>query len=100
MAEQKLIEVRVMKPNTSVNIEVSAALYGRIQALLLAGIPFTNIEAMKKTLDAIKASDKDPDFLTYHTRTLIVLLGEIERAADTQGKLDVKNIDIATGKPV
>lgn len=100
MAEPKLIEIRVMKPGTSVNIEVPASLYERIQALLLAGIPFTSLELMKKTLDTVKNSDKDPDFLTYHTRTLITLIGDIERAADAQGKLEVKNIDIATGKPV
>lgn len=94
------VEIKCLKENAVVSIEITAQMYQRIQTLLLSGVVFKNIETMTKVLSTIKNSNTDPDAQTYHTRTLIWLLTEIEAAADKQNMLETKQIDRTTGKPV
>jgi len=93
----KTIDMKVLKDETSVNIEISHDLYSRIQALLMIGIPFENIDSTLKVLNTIKNSDKDPDMATYHTRTLMTLISLIEEAAEKEDKIETKTVDIASG---
>lgn len=103
MAEKdksKTIDMKILKEGSSVNIKISYNLYSRIQNLLMVGIPFQDIESAHKVLLSVKASDKDPDPVTYHTRTLLTLISLVEEAAEKEDKIETKTINLATGKPV
>ena len=100
METPEYIEAKVIKQGASINISVPEALYGRIQNLLLAGIPFKDIESLQKSLQCIINKEEDPNPETYHMRTLLHLVSLIEDAAEKQGQTEIKKIDKSTGKPV
>jgi flagellar biosynthesis component FlhA len=94
------VEIKCLKENTSITIEVTSHLHERVQNLLFSGLAFENMEVLQKTLINIKSSPEDPDPITYHARTLMWLISQIEEAAEKQGKLETKKLDRTTGKPV
>lgn len=94
------IELKCIKEDATVTVDIPSALYVRLQNLLLTGIPFSSPEKMQKTLAIIKNSEDDPDPQTYHTRTILWLLSQIEQAAEKQEKFEIKKIDLLTGKPI
>ena len=95
-----IIESKGLKDDAIIKIEISAAMYQRLQSLLMLGIPFTDIEVTRKVLSTIRNSKEDPDAITYHTRTLLNLISSIEEAAEKQVMLEVKKFDRTTGKPI
>lgn len=94
------IPVKSIKEDSTITVEIPASLYYRLQNLLLAGIPFENIESARKVLADVINTKSDPDAVTYHTRTLLSLISIIEEAADKQDKTEIKYIDRTTGKLV
>lgn len=97
---ENCFEVKCLKKDTAITIEITDNLHERLQNLLLGGLAFENVEIMQKTLSQIKNSAVDPDPITYHARTLISLISLIEDAAKQQDKLESKFIDKKTGKPI
>ena len=91
------IDVKCIKENAVLTIEVPTELYYRVHNLLMAGIPFADIESMHKVLATIKNSTEDPDSQTYHTRTLIWLIANMEKAAEDQNLVEVKKVDKNSG---
>lgn len=94
------IEVKTLKENTSITVEIPSYLYYRLQELLMVGVAFKDVETAQKVLQTIHNSDKDPDAVTYHTRTLITLIGLLEDSAAKNDKLRTVKIDRNTGKVV
>lgn len=88
----EMLDVRVLKEDALIKIEIPTNIYVRLQQLLLIGITFQDMESIQKTLNTIATKDEDPDGATYHTRTLLWLLGKIEEEADKQGLMETKKI--------
>jgi hypothetical protein len=94
------IEIKTIKEDTFITIDVPSKLYYRIQELLFVGIAFKDIETAQKTLHTIRNSDVDPDAPTYHARTIMSLLALMEESAYKNDKLQTVKIDRTTGKAV
>ncbi len=88
----EMLDVRVLKEDALVKIEIPTHIYVRLQQLLLIGLGFENLESIQKTLNTIATTQEDPDGATYHTRTMLWLLGRIEEEAEKQGMLEVKKV--------
>jgi hypothetical protein len=96
MNESNIAEIKVLKDDALIKIEIPTNIYERLQLLLYTGIGFQDMEALQKTLHTITNSDEDPDTNTYHIRTLLWLIGNIEEAADKQNCLISKKINTVT----
>jgi hypothetical protein len=94
-----VVEFKVLKENAVINIDIDNELYTRLQALLMVGIPFLDVESAAKVLNNIKTSTEDPDMVTYHTRTILKIICMVEDNADKQGMTEFTKIDRSTGKP-
>ena len=92
------IEIKTLKEDSIVTIEIPTALYLRIRVLLMEGIPFSSLESALKTLTSISKGEKDSNMIDYHTRTLLYLISKIEDAAEKQGVLEMQKLDRNTGK--
>lgn len=105
MSEDKIIppipiDVKCIKENSTITVEVPGIIHKRLQDLLMHGLPFSDAESLQKILSSIKTSNEDPDATTYHTRTILWLLSQIEDAAEKQGKIEIAQIDKNTGKVI
>jgi len=92
------IEIKTLKEDCTIPIEISSNLYYRLQELLLVGVAFKDVDTAQKTLAIIRNSDKDPDPATYHARTIITLMALLEDSASKNDKLRTVKVDKNSGK--
>lgn len=98
MANENLVDIRSLKEDVLVKVEIPTDIYIRLQQLLFTTPGFTTFEDATKALTAVNTKEEDDDPLIYNIRTILWLIGKIEDEADKQGLIVTKKVDKTTAK--
>ncbi len=77
-----------------IKIEVSGHFYLRIQQMLVQMAAEKSKEEFLEILEKLKTDKKADSFYEYNLFTILSLIHEIEKQAETQGKIEDKEIEL------
>jgi len=84
--------IPIIKEDSIISIQVNGSFYARVQHLLIFLLEGLEPQKVQEIFDKIRDGKID-EALAAHTETLVVLMNEIERQADTQGMIEESEID-------
>jgi hypothetical protein len=77
-----------------IKIEVSGHFYLRIQQMLIHMAAEKSKEDFLKILEKLKTDSQAESLYEYNLFTILSLIHEIEKQAETQGKLEEKEVEL------
>jgi len=92
MSESAKIQVKAIKAGSIIKIEVGHGFYARFQELLFKHINDNPNEDFAKTMEHLKTNPSSTPY-GYHLETMMSLLFEMERRAEEQGLIILKDIE-------
>ena len=83
--------IPTIKEDSVISIEVNGSFYARIQHLIIFLLEGLEPQRVQEIFDKIKNENIDEP-LPAHVQTLVVLMNEIEREANKQGKIEQSEV--------
>lgn len=84
--------IPTIKEDSLIEITVNGSFYGRVQQLIMFLVEELEPERIQEIFDKINNNQIDEP-LVAHVQTMAVLMNEIERSANEQGKVDQTEIE-------
>jgi hypothetical protein len=83
--------IPTIKEDSIITIQVNGSFYSRVQHLIMYMLESLEPQKIQEIFEKIN-NDQIDEPLAAHIQTLVVLMNEIEREADSQGKIEETEI--------
>jgi|Wag4MinimDraft_6_1082665.scaffolds.fasta_scaffold125261_1 hypothetical protein len=84
--------IPTIKEDSIITIQVNGSFYARVQHLIMYMLESLEPQRIQEIFEKINSNQIDEP-LAAHIQTLVVLMNEIEREADSQGKIEETEIE-------